>query len=50
MKPPSSPPSTAPLEIQELSGARAGPGQVLVRIEAPGCATPTSTPPAATGR
>jgi propanol-preferring alcohol dehydrogenase len=41
---------TAPLQVLDLPVPEPGPGQVLVRIECTGCATPTSTPHAVTGR
>jgi Zn-dependent alcohol dehydrogenases len=40
----------SPLELQDLPTPSPGIGQVLVRIEAVACATPTSTPRGVTGR
>lgn len=40
----------APLRIEEVKVPLPGPGQVLVKIEAPASATPTCMPPRATGR
>ncbi len=39
-----------PLEMQEWDVPTPGPGQILVKTEAAASATPTCTPPTATGR
>ncbi len=39
-----------PLAIEEVATPRPGQGEILVRVAASGCATPTCTPPTAIGR
>ena len=39
-----------PLQVEDVPTPVPGPGEVLVKVETSGCATPTSTPRTATGR